>query len=100
MTKIMDIILSGANVNLTVTTADLQEFAESIFQKCYESYAKKEEEEKYHSRKETMKMLGVCDATLWRWKNIGYLEPVKVGCKSLYKHSDIMRILEQEGGVA
>ncbi len=98
--NIAHILESGAsNISLTVTPADLREFAVTIFEQCREEYASKAQPETYHTRKETLSLLNVCDATLWRWKENGYLVPVKVGCRSLYKHSDIQRIFS-EGGQA
>lgn len=52
--------------------------------------------ETYPSREKVMEMLGVSDATLWRWKKIGYLVPLNVGGKRRYRMSDVKRILEGE----
>ncbi len=96
--NLQSLIDSGANINLTVTPADLKEFALTIVNQCRDEFKAKEQPETYHSRKETMRLLNICTTTLWDWGNKGYLVPIKVGAKSLYKHSDIQRILKQEGG--
>ena len=45
------------------------------------------------TRQEAAAALNVTLATLWRWNKIGYLAPVKIGSKVLYRASDIDRIL-------
>lgn len=50
--------------------------------------------ETYPSREKVMSLLGVCEATLWRWQKNGYLVPLNVGGKRRYKMSDVKRILE------
>ena len=52
--------------------------------------------ETYPSREKVMEMLGVCEATLWRWSKNGYLVPLNVGGKRRYRMSDVKRILEGE----
>lgn len=51
-----------------------------------EQQSKKNE---YMTTEEVCKMLGVTKPTLWRWAQIKYLVPVKVGRKNFYKASDI-----------
>ena len=50
--------------------------------------------ETYPSRGKVMEMLGVSEATLWRWAKNGYLVPLNVGGKRRYRMSDVKRILE------
>ena len=38
---------------------------------------------------EAAKQLHVSRPTLWRWSRAGYLKPVKIGCKSYYRQSDL-----------
>ncbi len=51
-----------------------------------EQQSKKDE---YMTTKEVCKLLSVTKPTLWRWAQIKYLVPVKVGRKNFYKASDI-----------
>ncbi len=97
--NIAQILSAGAhNISLTVTPADLKEFAVTIFEQCRAEYAPKSQPEIYHSKREAMSLLGVSDATLWRWNRDGYLCPSKVGMRVRYKHRDIQRILNEGGG--
>ena len=50
--------------------------------------------ETYPSRDKVMELLGVSEATLWRWAKNGYLVPLNVGGKRRYRMSDVKRILE------
>jgi hypothetical protein len=38
--------------------------------------------------------LQVTKVTLWRWGKSGYLKPIMVGGKKLYRRSDIQRIIK------
>ena len=46
------------------------------------------------STKKVMEMLGVTDATLWRWDKQGILKKVRIGNRVYYRRSDIMRITD------
>lgn len=51
------------------------------------------------TRKQTAKMLGVSLSTLWQWAKSGYLTPVKIGTKVMYRPSDVEATLtKQQGG--
>lgn len=49
------------------------------------------------TRREAARMLNVTLSTLWRWAKEGYLEPVKIGVKVLYRAGDIERMLTKMG---
>ena len=94
--NISELIKNGAsNVMLSVTPADLQEFALEIVRQCRSVPAEKENDESYLSRKETLARLRCSDASLWRWQKEGVLVPVKVGAMSLYRLSDVRRLLKE-----
>lgn len=52
------------------------------------------------SRRDAARMLNITTSTLWRWDKEGYLSPVKVGSKVLYRSTDIDRLLNraEKGG--
>lgn len=93
--NIKELLASGANISISVTPADLKEFAVSIIN---ETLAQKNEqkpvEEKYLSPAETASKLKVSKNTLWRWAKDGYLVPVKIGRKSAYKMSKINELIK------
>ena len=43
---------------------------------------------------ETKIQLRTSDPTLWRWAKAGYLTPIYIGGKKMYKQSDIDAIIE------
>ena len=51
-----------------------------------EQQTKKDE---YLATEEVCKLFGVTKPTLWRWAQIKYLVPVKVGRKNYYRVADI-----------
>lgn len=90
--NINELLGSGAQVAITVTPADLKEFAVTIIN---ETMAKQpEQKEEYLTPDQTASTLGVSKNTLWRWMKSGYLTPVKIGRKSVYKKSDITKLKE------
>lgn len=93
--NIQQLLESGANVTVSVTPADLKEFALSLINAAQEmGKQQKKEEEKYLSARETAEMIGVTRATLWRWEKTGYLVPIKRGNSVYYRLSDINKFLE------
>ncbi len=47
-------------------------------------------------RMEVIKLLGVDSSTLWRWERLSYLTPVRLGCKVMYRRSDLNKL---KGGI-
>lgn len=95
--SIKELLSSEAHISIVVTPADLREFAISLINETLA--AKTEErpaEEEYLSPTDTASMLGVSKNTLRRWAKDGYLVPVKIGRKSLYKLSEINKIRGHE----
>lgn len=97
-TTILNAITSGdANVILQISAADLREV---MYEFYHQERERTEEAIKHHrerptlSRTEAAKALGVSLATLWHWAKDGYLVPVKIGTKVMYKASDIDRVLK------
>ena len=88
------------NVTIAVTPAQLKEFALCIVDEALENYRPQSTTttpETYLTTEETMNRLHISRATLWRWRESGYLCPIKVGKFTRYKESDI-KIVEQGGG--
>lgn len=97
-------IVNGGNIVLQVSADDLREVMKSFYQEereRTEQAIQKHRESPTLGRKETAKLLGVSLATLWKWAKEGYLVPVKIGTKVMYKATDIDEILKTgEGGEA
>ena len=47
---------------------------------------------------DVMEKLGVPRSTLWRWSQIGYLTPVKVGVSVRYRSSEVESLISNKGG--
>lgn len=93
--KISDLIAEGANVNVTVSVADLREFFEEVAQQAI-SQGKADDAQHYDvtmTQKEVCKYLGISKATLWRWEKIGYLVPsTRMGARPMYKKSVVEKL--------
>ena len=89
----------GATVCYTVTHDDLIDFAREIIERTKEmDEAEKAEtsasvEDGYYTRKEVMTLLKRCDSTMTKWAHAGYLVPVRVGGKHLYRKSDVDKLI-------
>ena len=99
--ELNEIIKSGNNVMLVVSSNDLLRFADTIVQKALENHANEETqqrkedeaEEKFLTRKEVKSIFDVCDSTLWSWHKHGLLCHRKFGRKCVYALSDIRRFM-------
>ena len=83
---------AGANVSVTVSVADLKEFALYLLDEAKEQGKSEKEPEQWLTPKEAARLLGVSGNTLWRWNNTGYLTHTKVGRKPFYRLSDINKL--------
>lgn len=91
---------AGANVTLSVTPADLREFALVVAKEIKDNTPSVKEEpqqEAYLSNDEVAAKLGVSKNTLWRWNRDGYLKASKVGKNLYYRSSDVEALLQQVG---
>ena len=89
----------GTTVCYTVTHDDLIDFAREIIERTKEmndvekAESSSSGEDDYYTRKEVMTLLKRCDSTMTKWAHAGYLVPVRVGGKYLYRKSDVNRII-------
>lgn len=84
----------GANITLSVTPADLKEFALTIIEETKKMTTEDNVSEDYITLDEVMKIFRVSRNTLWRWNRDKYLCNIKFGNKILYKKSDINKLIE------
>lgn len=85
------------SLQVTITLGDLMEANTLLIadtKRELEQLITDQNAETYPSRDKVMEMLGVSEATLWRWAKNGYLVPLNVGGKRRYRMSDVKRILE------
>ena len=54
--------------------------------------------EKILSRKDVSQLLGISQATLWRWSKNGILKPYYLGGRVYYKYDEIKESLIAKGG--
>lgn len=89
--SIKEIIDTNPNIMLIISAADLKEFALELLAE-WEKVST--QPEKYLTIAETAKKYGISESTLYRWSKIGYLPKVKLGGKSFYSESDIIKLME------
>ena len=91
--SINDILKTRANVQLVINALDLKEaflqWNEEMRQPITNT-----KPETYLTAQETADKLGVDVSTLWRWDKSGYLKKIKVGNKTRYRESDVVKLME------
>lgn len=95
--NIQELAQCAPQINLTITAGDLKEFAAQLIAETkaeLEQSISDSKAETYLSSEKVMQMMQISKSTLWRWKQRGYLVPVKLGNNERYKLSDIKKILE------
>ena len=94
--QIAELLQTNASINLTITLDDLRTFSNELIEKTKQELQADivaQKNEVYLTRLETCEFLQVDSATLWRWSKRGYLSPIEVGGKRLYRKSDLLNIL-------
>ena len=94
--NIVQMMQSGANVQIVVSLADLKEIFNQ-WQDERDANQPKKEDVKLTADAAAMQ-LGVTKISLWRWAKLGYLTPVKAGRKVFYWQSDIDKLLKKKEG--
>lgn len=106
---ILNLVQSGANVQLSVSAYELTQFAENLIKRTMdeqriimvaqaEQQTRQEKDgDSYLTVQEAAKMCNVCPTTLYAWKKNGYLVPCKIGRSNRYALSDIQKLLSNHG---
>ena len=92
--SINEVISMNSNTMLVISAADLKEFALELMDEFASSSKSENKSDKYLTIAETAKKYGISESTLYRWTRIGYLPKVKLGGKSFYRESDIIKLME------
>ncbi len=98
-TNLIELAKQCPGLQVTITLGELMEANNLLIAETkreLEQLITDQNTETYPSREKVMEMLGVCEATLWRWAKNGYLVPLNVGGKRRYRMSDVKHILEGE----
>ena len=86
-------LIGNEKVTITVSAADLKEFALLLVSEAKKAEAGKEKPETYMTPNEVAHLIGVSTNTLWRWEKDNYLVPLKIGRKSRYRKSDVEALM-------
>ena len=92
-----DLVQQAPSINLTVSAADLRDFASQLIEETkeqLENTISDAKAETYVSSEKAMEILDICKTTLWRWKKRNYLIPIRIGGNDRYRMSDIKKIME------
>lgn len=91
--NIIDLIKTGANVQLVISATDLREAFMSWSEEIG-SENSLDKPENYLTIHEVSNKLRVDTSTLWRWDKSGYLKKIKIGGKIRYRESDVLKLME------
>ena len=98
--NIQELAQCAPTINITITAADLKDFATQLIAETkaeLEQTVRESNAETYLTGEKVMEMLEISKATLWRWKQRGYLVPIRLGGNDRYRLSDIKHILQKGG---
>ena len=90
--SIKEIVNMNPNIQLVISAADLKEFALELLAEREKSST---QSEKYLTIAETVEKYGISKPTLYRWSRLDYLPKIKLGGKSFYRESDIIKLLNE-----
>ena len=100
MVNLIELAQCAPAISITVTAEDLKDFATQLIAETkaeLEQTVRESNAEAYLTGEKVMEMLEISKATLWRWKQRGYLTPIRLGGNDRYRLSDINHILEKGG---
>lgn len=83
--------------NFTFTSIDNDQLIQKIAERTVELLKKNglsqigtiERQNEIINKKAALKVLGVCQATLWRWEKEGRIKGYGIGAKRFYKRSEL-----------
>lgn len=90
--------MTGKKVCYNIGHDDLVDFANLIIKKTKEEDTRQRKEDaasEFFTRTEVKDLLHVCDSTLTKWAARKYLVPVRVGGKTMFRKSDVRKILDK-----
>lgn len=93
--NIQELIQTTPNVSITIGANDLLGCFRLAIKEAKEEWKAVKKTETYVSPANASVQLHVDKSTLWRWAKTGYLVPVEVGGKRLYKQSELDQILRK-----
>jgi predicted DNA-binding transcriptional regulator AlpA len=98
MDNLFSLIENGSGkIKLEVSGEDLLTFSNQLINRTKEELAsvvvEKNREETYLTKADVKHLCGICDATVWHWQKRGYLSPIRIGRKVMYRKSDIDKII-------
>lgn len=98
-----NILSNNSGLMLVVNAEDLKSAIRELWNDHKAETRREIEADKEHptmTRHQAARALNINLTTLWRWAKDGYLTPVKIGSKVLYRASDIEAMLERRKGGA
>jgi predicted DNA-binding transcriptional regulator AlpA len=97
--EIVELSKQSPDAKITVSVSDLIDAINYCIQTAkveLEARAAEAAAEKLITVKSATEKLGVDRSTLYRWRGDGYLKPVEIGGKRMYRISDINKIINKQ----
>lgn len=95
--NIQELAQCAPAISITVTAEDLKVFASQLIAETKEQLEQEISDSKaeaYLTGENVMEMLAISKTTLWRWKQRGYLFPIRIGGNDRYRLSDVKKLME------
>lgn len=88
-------IKEDSDVLYVIRDSQLGEIVDRLWERMQDMNRERDDAERARTvtKAKACEMLGKNATTLWRWEKEGYLVPVKVGSRSMYRLGDIQDIM-------
>lgn len=86
--------LIDRDITVTIKARDLKAFAIELAKRREQHSAR--EEQVLLTRKEVCRMVRKTPCTIVRWAKVGYLKPVYIGGRAMYRYSDVKALMDRE----
>ncbi len=84
------------NIQIVIKDSQLDYIVDKLWERMQDKNRERDDEKRNSkvSKAKACEMLGKNATTLWRWEKEGYLVPVKVGSRNMYRLGDVQDIID------
>ncbi len=90
---LQNLIKENPTINVTISGADLLNFAEALARTTAD-LTLAGREEKIYTREQICRKFNISLGTLWRWDNLGLVTGKKIGRRVFYNEADVENLIK------
>ncbi len=93
--NLMDLVKESPSINITINITDLLIFGQNIVSQTANIIIEKHDE-KVYTRTEVIEKFNVSSSTVYRWTKHGLLKSKRIGQRTFYAESEIIKLMQNE----